>query len=75
MLNEAGLEDEVRSGIWAECALNATFSSNVLLTNGRSKSPQDLMFGKKPHCANNLGYDKGKYSRKVEGLRQCMHVC
>ena len=46
MLNGAGLKDEVRSGIWAESASTATFYSNVLLTNGRSKSPQKRMFAK-----------------------------
>ena len=54
MLNGAGLRDEVRSGIWAECASTATFYSNVLRTNRRSKYPQELMFGKKSHCVNNL---------------------
>jgi hypothetical protein len=55
MLNGAGLKDEVRNGIWAECASStATFYSNILLTNGRSKSPQELMFGNKSHCVNNL---------------------
>jgi hypothetical protein len=54
MLNGAGLKDEFRSRIWAECASTATFYSNILLTNGRSKSPQELMFGNKSHCVNNL---------------------
>jgi hypothetical protein len=54
MLNGAGLKDEVSSGIWAECTSTATFYSNILLTNGRSKSPQELMFGNKSHCVNNL---------------------
>ena len=54
MLNGAGMKDEVRSGIWAECASTATFYSNVLLTNGKSKSPHELMFGVKSHCLNNL---------------------
>jgi hypothetical protein len=54
MVNGAGRKDEVRSGIWAESASTATFYSNVLLTNGRSKFPQELMFGKKSHCVNNL---------------------
>jgi hypothetical protein len=54
ILNGAGLKDEVRSGIWTECASTATFYSNILLTNGRSKSPQELMFGNKSHCVNNL---------------------
>ena len=54
MLSGAGLKHEVRSGIWAECASTATFYSNILLTNRRRKFPQELMFGNKSHCVNNL---------------------
>jgi hypothetical protein len=54
MLNGAGPKDEIRSGIGVECASPATFYSNILLTNGSSKSPQELRFEKKSHCVNNL---------------------
>jgi hypothetical protein len=49
MLNGAGLKNEVRNGIWLECASTATFHSYVLHTNGRSKSPHELMFGNQSH--------------------------
>ena len=54
MLNGAGLQEEMRSGIWAECASTATFYSNILATRVTKKSPQELLFGKKSHCAHNL---------------------
>jgi hypothetical protein len=44
----------VRCGIWAECVSTATFYSNVMLTIGSRKSPQELVIGKKSHCDNNI---------------------
>jgi hypothetical protein len=29
MLNSAGLKDQLRLGVWAECALTVTFLSNI----------------------------------------------
>jgi hypothetical protein len=29
MLNNAGVKDQLRSGVWAECAMTVTFLSNV----------------------------------------------
>jgi hypothetical protein len=45
MLNGSGLQEEIRSGIWAECASTATFYSNTLATRVTKRSPQELLFG------------------------------
>jgi hypothetical protein len=29
MLNSSGVKDQLRSGVWAECAMTVTFLSNV----------------------------------------------
>jgi hypothetical protein len=54
MLNGAGLQEETRSRILAECSSTATFYSNILATRFTKRSPQDLIFGKEAHCAQNL---------------------
>jgi hypothetical protein len=38
MLNSTGLKDQLRSGVWAECALTVTFLSNI----SSIKNPRDL---------------------------------
>jgi hypothetical protein len=42
----AGLQDEIRNGIWDECASNLTLYSNILATRVTKRSPQELLFGK-----------------------------
>jgi hypothetical protein len=39
MLNGAGLEDELRDKIWAECVMNVTHLSNIISTKSSFKSP------------------------------------
>ena len=46
MLNGAGLEGDLRSGLWAECASTATMLDN-LDCEGKSKTPRYKMFMKK----------------------------
>ena len=54
MLNGAGLQEGIRSRIWAECASTAKFYSIILETRVTEKSPQELLFGKEAHCTYNL---------------------
>jgi hypothetical protein len=46
MLNRAGLQKEIRGGIWDECTSTATFYSKILATRATKMSPQELLFGK-----------------------------
>jgi hypothetical protein len=43
-LNGADLKNELRSKTWVECAMTATYLSNVIVTKSE-KSPYDLLFG------------------------------
>jgi hypothetical protein len=45
MLNDARLEDEIRSGVWSECANTVTFLSNITSLKGQDKCPDQLLFG------------------------------
>jgi hypothetical protein len=46
MLNGAGIQEEIRSGIWAEFGSTATFYSSILATRVTKKSPKEFLFGK-----------------------------
>jgi hypothetical protein len=48
ILNNARLEEGLRSGVWAECARTTTFLSNVTALKSRAMCPFQLMFGSKP---------------------------
>jgi hypothetical protein len=54
MLNDAGLEDDVRSGVWSECANTVTFLSNITSTKTQNKCPHQLLFGVKPKLPSSL---------------------
>ena len=54
MLNGAGLKDELRTKIWAECAMTTTYLSNIIATKSESKCPYELLFGCKPRLNSNL---------------------
>jgi hypothetical protein len=54
MLNGEEIQEEIRSGIWAEYPSTATFYSNILATRVTKRTPQELLFGKEAHCAHNL---------------------
>ena len=43
MLNGAGLKDELRSKIWAECAMTTTYLSNFIARKSENKCPQELL--------------------------------
>jgi hypothetical protein len=53
VLNGAGIHEEIKSGIWADCAYTTTFYSNILAARVTKRSLQELLFGKEAHCAFN----------------------
>jgi hypothetical protein len=54
MLNGADLEGELRDKIWAECAMNVTYLSNIISTKSNLKSPFELLHGEMPALHDNL---------------------
>jgi hypothetical protein len=48
ILNNAGLEEGLRSVVWDECARNTTFLSSITALKSREMCPYQLMFGNKP---------------------------
>jgi hypothetical protein len=54
ILNNAGLEEGIRSGVWAECARITTFLSYITALNSRAMCPCQLMFGSKPKLPSSL---------------------
>jgi hypothetical protein len=54
MLNDAGLEEEIRSGVWSECANTVTVLSNITSLKGQDKCPYQLLFGSTPKLLSNL---------------------
>ena len=54
ILNDAGLENEIRSGVWSECANNVTFLSNITSIKARDKCPYQWLFGVKPKLSSSL---------------------
>jgi hypothetical protein len=53
-LNGANLEGELRDKIWAECVMNVTYLSNIILTKSNLQSPFELLYGEKPNLHNYL---------------------
>jgi hypothetical protein len=54
VLNGAGLKDDLRSGVWAECAMTVTFLSNVTSVKNQEICPHQLLFGCKPKLPASL---------------------
>jgi hypothetical protein len=54
MLNDAGLENEVRSEVWSEFANTVNFLSNITSLKGQDKCPYQLLFGSTPKLPSNL---------------------
>jgi hypothetical protein len=48
MLNGAGLKDDLRSGVWADCAMPFTFLSNIISVKNPEVCPHQLLFGCQP---------------------------
>jgi hypothetical protein len=42
MLNGAGVKDQLRSGVWAECSMAVTFVSNVTSIKNKELCPYEL---------------------------------
>jgi hypothetical protein len=54
MLNSAGVKDQLRSGVWAECAMTVTFLSNVTSIKSKEVCPYELLFGCKSKLPTSL---------------------
>jgi transposase InsO family protein len=54
MLNGADLGGKLRDKIWAECVMNVTYLSNIILKKSNLKSIFELLYGEKPTLYNNL---------------------
>jgi hypothetical protein len=54
MLNSAGVKDQLRSGVCAECAMTVTFLSNVTSIKNKEICPYEFLFGCKPKLSTSL---------------------
>jgi hypothetical protein len=45
MLNNAGVKDQLRSGVWTECAMTVTFLLNDSSIKNKEVCPFELLFG------------------------------
>jgi hypothetical protein len=54
MLNSAGVKDQLRSGVRAECAMKMTFLLNVTSIKNKNICPYELLFGCKPKLPTSL---------------------
>jgi hypothetical protein len=54
MLNDAALENDIRSRVWSECANTVTFLSNITSTKTQDKCPHQLLFKVKPKLPSSL---------------------
>jgi hypothetical protein len=53
-LNNGGLEDCVRTGVWAECARTAIFRLNITSIKAKDKCPHQIMLGSKTKLSTSL---------------------
>jgi hypothetical protein len=54
MLNSAGVEDQLRSGVWAEFAMTVMFLSNFTSIKSKEVCPYELLFDCKPKLPTSL---------------------
>jgi hypothetical protein len=54
MLKSSGLKDQLKSGVWAECALTDTFLSNTTSIKNQEICPYQLLYGCKPRLPASL---------------------
>jgi hypothetical protein len=54
MLNRAGVKDQLRSGVWAECAMTVTLLLNVTSIKNKEVCPYEILFGCKPKLPTSL---------------------
>jgi hypothetical protein len=53
-LNNGGLDDSIRTGVWADCARTTTFLSNIISTKAKDKCLYQLIFSRKPKLSTSL---------------------
>jgi hypothetical protein len=53
-LDNGGIEDRIRTGLWAEYARTSVFLSNITSIKAKDKCPYKLMFGRKPKLKSRL---------------------
>jgi transposase InsO family protein len=56
MLNSVGLKDQLRYGVWAECAMTATYLSNITSIKEKMICPYQLLFGNRPKLPKSLRF-------------------
>ena len=54
MFNDSGIADELRHGLWAECASTASFYENRIVNKTTQQSPLQLMYNKQFKGSKNL---------------------
>jgi transposase InsO family protein len=54
MFNDAGIEGNFRTGLWAECESTATYYDNIIEKTSQGKSPLELLLNEKAKELNNL---------------------
>jgi hypothetical protein len=47
MFNDSGIVDEIRDGLWAECASTTSFYENRIVNKETQQSPLQLMYNKR----------------------------
>jgi hypothetical protein len=58
ILNNGGLEDRIRSGVWAECARTTAFLSNHTSIKAKDKCPYPIMFGRGSKPTSQQAYEE-----------------
>jgi hypothetical protein len=75
MLNDAGIKEEMRPGIWADCGLMATFFTNILVGSEYEKSHHKLIFSVKFRRlidSRSFGETVAKQSSAIEARCACL---
>jgi hypothetical protein len=54
MQDSAGVKDQLRSGVWAECVMTVTFLSNFTSIKNKEVYPYEFLFGCKPKLTTSL---------------------
>ena len=54
MLNGAQLDEKLRHALWAECANTATDLNNIMITDNKTQSPHEMVYGDKPKFSKRL---------------------
>jgi hypothetical protein len=53
-LNNGGLDDSIRTGVWADCARTTTFLSNIISIKAKDKCAYQLIFSRKSKLSTSL---------------------